>query len=596
MLVKLDGIEGNHKHSEEVSAETGMSAIRSADGGASSDSTAAAQSGGATKTRKLFPDFYGNEESDSGNSLNLANLGDLRSGEWWLGKLGIGLVLFGVVFLFTYSVQQGWLTPPVQVAIGLAVGIALLVLGLRIYQERRAFSRVLLGGGVGALYITGFASYQVHSLVPHALAFSFMVAVTVLACALSVRQSEPSLSVIGVIGGLGTPFLLYTGSGSVWGLVLYTSLILSGVAAVYLYKGWASMFAVSAVGGWLVLVAGYLSIDLSSVSGDLVSDRPALQAGVTFLWLLFWLAPIAREARPNSMSGGGLGAAYGWTPGGILAHGHTTNSPLLALGFTAAIWSPSLRELGWISLCGATVYVLAALALRRAGILHGFPRNHALVALFLFTLALPLLLRGEVLYLALAVEAAALRLVARRYADEIISLASHLLFTIIAVWLALRLVPFVLQTQSTDPGLSGAAILVDLVVIALAAGVSSLLHPREVRSIYLVSVHVALLLFLWRELATLPGGDGWVTVSWGIYASGLLVSGLRLDRTALVQAGLATLFAVVGKLFIVDLAQIEAIWRVLLFMGFGAAFLALSYYLRSLWQPGTGSRKRARER
>ena len=44
-------------------------------------------------------------------------------------------------------------------------------------------------------------------------------------------------------------------------------------------------------------------------------------------------------------------------------------------------------------------------------------------------------------------------------------------------------------------------------------------------------------------------------------------------------------FLVVGKLFVVGLIGIEAIWCVLLFLGFGGLFLALSYYLRSLEHP-----------
>src|SRR5215218_6445404 len=37
--------------------------------------------------------------------------------------------------------------------------------------------------------------------------------------------------------------------------------------------------------------------------------------------------------------------------------------------------------------------------------------------------------------------------------------------------------------------------------------------------------------------------------------------------------------------FLVDLIDVEAIWRVLLFLGFGGLFLALSYYLRFLGHP-----------
>jgi len=45
----------------------------------------------------------------------------------------------------------------------------------------------------------------------------------------------------------------------------------------------------------------------------------------------------------------------------------------------------------------------------------------------------------------------------------------------------------------------------------------------------------------------------------------------------------------VAKMFMVDLAELETIWRVLLFIGFGGAFLALSYYFRALWKGKTES-------
>jgi uncharacterized membrane protein len=47
---------------------------------------------------------------------------------------------------------------------------------------------------------------------------------------------------------------------------------------------------------------------------------------------------------------------------------------------------------------------------------------------------------------------------------------------------------------------------------------------------------------------------------------------------------MGTLLLVVGKLFLVDLSELETIWRVLLFLGFGGLFLLLSYYFRALWK------------
>ena len=37
------------------------------------------------------------------------------------------------------------------------------------------------------------------------------------------------------------------------------------------------------------------------------------------------------------------------------------------------------------------------------------------------------------------------------------------------------------------------------------------------------------------------------------------------------------------KLFLVDLAVLAPVWRIMLFMGFGGLFLVLSYYFQDLW-------------
>ncbi len=56
--------------------------------------------------------------------LNAASLAE-RGSEYWLSRIGIGLVLFGVAFLFKYAVEQGWLVPGLLVYLGIALGITL---------------------------------------------------------------------------------------------------------------------------------------------------------------------------------------------------------------------------------------------------------------------------------------------------------------------------------------------------------------------------------------------------------------------------------------------------------------------------------------
>jgi uncharacterized membrane protein len=241
--------------------------------------------------------------------------------------VGIGLLLFGVAFLVLFSIERGWISPPMSVGVGLGIGIALLTIGLRVYEDRRGFSQVLLGGGVGTLYITGFAAFQLYALVPYPLAFAFMFAVSLLAGALSLRQDGAPLSIIGALGGLGTPFVLYDGTGSLGGLVLYACLILAGMVTVYFYKGWASLLGVSFVGSWLVFLICYGS-NFASLMAPSSGDRWTLQFGVIFTWLLFWLVLAAREILLDS--------------GRRTAHLYTVSTPTIALGFTAPIWSSLL--------------------------------------------------------------------------------------------------------------------------------------------------------------------------------------------------------------------------------------------------------------
>lgn len=501
----------------------------------------------------------------------------LRSGEWWLNKVGIGLLLLGVAFLFMLAVERGWIGPYVRVGFGLAVGGTLLALGMLLHERRRAFSQVLLGGGVGALYTSGFAAFQLYGLFSYPVALVFMVGVTALAFGLALRQDGVSLSLIGAIGGLGTPFLLYTDSGTLGGLVLYTCLLLVGAVGVYLYRGWAALLAVSFAGGWAVFLIGYADSSLLFAAQPLAGERPALQIGVTLAWLLFSCAPTARGFMRETPVSGATAA---------LGHTVVISGAFVALGFTEAIWWFSTRELGWISLSGTILYGLAALALRHIGNDRS-AYVHAIVSLLLLTLTLALFLREGTLLLTLAVEATALHFLAQRFSDRIVSVQAHLLSFVAAVWLAGRLMGGILDPalQTEGPALLNVSAVLDLAVVATGFASSLAVWPRRLDLAYRIAAHAALLALLWRELSGLPGGDAWVTVAWGLYAVGLLAAGIRFARASLVRGGMATLFVVVGKLFLVDLSEVEPVLRVALFLGFGGLFLAISYFLQGLWRP-----------
>lgn len=469
---------------------------------------------------------------------------NLKSWEWWLNKVGIALLLLGIAFLFKLSIENDWTSPPLRVGFGLVTGGGLLGLGLRLYTGRRSFAQVLLGGGVGVLYTTGFAAFDLYGLVPYPVAFAFMGAVTLLAFSLSLRQNDPSLCVIGALGGLGTPFVLYSGSGSPGGLVLYTCLVLSGAGAVYLYKGWRSLLYSSYIGGWTVFLVDYLG----GTAGAPTADRAALEAGVIFAWVLFWLVPVMREVlhlrtprrwpkpepgpllRESPIARAIIGEpgsvrTEAWTNGASHAHLLSVSAPLLALAFTRGIWSLPGDALGLVALGAGALYAAAALVLRRVkGGAEERRRRRALfytqglVALLLATLGLVLILSGDALFFAVAAEAVVLHLVSRRLRDRLISAQAHALSALAAGWLFTRVSDRLPETVSGSdlaymPFFNGEAA-VDLCVVALTFGAARAVMPRDLGRIYHFVAHAGLFALLSAELLALPNGGDWTIFAW----------------------------------------------------------------------------------
>src|SRR5436853_2951035 len=86
---------------------------------------------------------------------------EVTIGRYWLNRIGILSLVLGTAFFLVYSFQ--YLGPPAKVAMGFGVGVALLVIGLRL--ERRPglgwYALGLMGGGWAVLYFTTYAMYHV---------------------------------------------------------------------------------------------------------------------------------------------------------------------------------------------------------------------------------------------------------------------------------------------------------------------------------------------------------------------------------------------------------------------------------------------------
>jgi hypothetical protein len=614
----------------------------------------------------------------------------LRS-EDWLSYVGVGLFLFGLAFLFKYSVEQGWLVPTVRVGFGGLTGSVLLGAGLRIYADRQRLRQVLMGGSSATFYGTIFAAYQLYGLVSYPVAFGGMVAVTVITIVLGLGQDHASMAVIGTMGGLGTPFLLYADVGGMGGFSVYTSLVLGGACMVYVYRGWRSLLYVAVVGGWGVLLVPCVD---AALTGERPSGAWALQAGLMAAWLLLGGAPVVRALLRTGQPGRWpsphtlVGTWDRALLGGRSAYGTVTTAPFMALFATRLLWRGT--DLLWAAVAagGMLVYGAAYVALRRVPLPRYVPA-HGLVAAVLATYGLSEAVGGATLLLAWAVEAVLLLAMAHRLRDATLRRSGHALAVLVGGWLGLRFVPppasapplvssvalsevlalgagvgalwwtrslwgrrlyrggliagwfgwwasqllplpqgptylllvaggtaagllgyarrggdwvvryaghvafagvagaLAVRWSGGDPGptpLVGLASLAELIVLGLGGAVSWQMGEGRERTLYQGGVLVGWLGWWAHELVPLPNGQAYVSLVWGVTAAVLLVGGGWYRHQHVQKAGLATLALFVGKLFLVDLTVLSALWRVALFLGAGGAFLLISYSL-----PGLGA-------
>ena len=160
---------------------------------------------------------------------------------------GVLLVLAAIQFL-RYSIEHGWLSPPVRMAFGFAAGIALLIVcELRVARRYAVTANAMDAAGIAILFATTFAAYSLWGILGGVVAFGLMALITAVAVWLSLRRDSPYIALLGLIGGFATPALLSTGQDNPISLFGYLLLLNAGLAWVALRRSWPLLSVLSLV-------------------------------------------------------------------------------------------------------------------------------------------------------------------------------------------------------------------------------------------------------------------------------------------------------------------------------------------------------------
>ncbi|MBT8077957.1 MAG: DUF2339 domain-containing protein [Gammaproteobacteria bacterium] len=155
-------------------------------------------------------------------------------------KIGVIVSFFGVGFLLKYAVERQVFVVPIELRyLGVATAtLVLLGVGWRLRNTSRVYALSLQGGGIGILYLTIFAAFRLHDLLPAPFALLMLVALTAGTGVLAVLQDAKALAVFGTVGGFIAPILVSTGSGNHVALFSYYLLLNAAILGIAWYKAW----------------------------------------------------------------------------------------------------------------------------------------------------------------------------------------------------------------------------------------------------------------------------------------------------------------------------------------------------------------------
>jgi uncharacterized membrane protein len=526
---------------------------------------------------------------------------EARIGSHWLNRIGISAVLVGVSYFLKFAFDNNWIGPTGRVVIGLLAGIVIVIWSER-FRSRgyRLFSYSLKAVGIGILYLSLWAAFQVYSLVPGSVAFAMMLAVTSATAVMAWTQDAEILAAFALIGGFTTPLLLSTGQNHEAALFSYVAILDLGALALVILKPWRRLLVLGYAGTLLLYIGWYVSF----------YDYTQLRLTVGFATLFFAIFAVAPLlARP--------GDAQGRLSESVPLFLALVNAAGYFLQIYIMYQEIDAKDAAWFALALAAVYIFLSRQTRaRAGspeAARTVDLLHLALAIGFITVAIPIRLDAHWITMGWFVEAAALLWVADRVHSELLNT-----FAVGALALGVGRLLFIDNFYVTRPILNTrmATYAVAIAVLGAVARYGSRRKDETGRAAAAVCV-IALNLLALRGLSLevssyyaqemtkvrpralqwnqddLIDLSNWHRVKiardftysalWMAYGAMLMVVGFWRRSSFVRWQALALIAFTIGKVFLYDVSELDRGYRIVSFIVLGALLLAISFVYQRDW-------------
>ncbi len=504
----------------------------------------------------------------------------------WLNRVGIIAILLAVIFFLKYAFDNDWVGPSGRVALGLLLGTGLLVFSQWLLRRGYGyFSGGIAGLAAGVLYASLYAAWDFYQLIPQAVAFGGMVVVTGTMVAIALGRDSQPLALLAQVGGLLTPIFLHTGKDAQIPLFIYLAVLNGGMLLVARLRSWRSLELV-AFGGTTIYFWAWIE-EFYKVSK---LGRTAFFA--TLFFVQFGAVPILQSRRLGNIASAHVILA--------LANAGAFLGVLQYLLYRDHRWALTVAVL---ALAAAYLGAARLLPVSKTGERSVSRLLYAGLALTFVTLAIPIRLDGKWITIAWAVEGAVLVWSGFQVNLRLMRWAGIVLFLIAGA----RLLLFRVYAQEFlwNPRFLTYAIVVASFAAAFAFSRRhrGMLSEGERRAFEVVGLAAnvllvsALSLEVWGLFGRMRldlGADTRLTqqlalsLLWTLYATGLMLWGVRSGNAAVRWLGLALFSVVVVKVFLYDLSFLERVYRIISFAVLGAFLLVVSFFYQKRVAPDDG--------
>jgi uncharacterized membrane protein len=521
-----------------------------------------------------------------------------RIGSHWLNRIGITALLIGVSYFLKFAFDNNWIGPAGRVTIGLMAGIATVLWSER-FRSRgyQAFSYSLKAVGIGALYLSLWAAFQVYSLIPSGVAFVMMLAVTAATAAMAWAQDAQILAAFALAGGFSTPLLLSTGQNREVALFAYVAILDLATLILVSFKPWRRLLVMSYAGTLLLYIGWYSTFYNRSQLGLTLFFA-------TLFFAIFAVAPLLTLQPPGEM------ALLASIPAALAF----VNAGVYFLQAYAMIDEVDKTYMAWFALALAAIYIFLSRQVQARARTRGASEMlyflHLAVAIGFITIAIPIRLDAHWITIGWFIEAGVLLWVGNRMQSDFLNVfalgaltlgvfrllaiddfhTTQLLFNMrmatymVAVIVLGAVAWYAAQREDESARMVAAVAVVALNALALIA------LSREVNDYYAREMAV------YRRVAGSPNyfynsnlrgidieRDFTYSALWMAYGAMLMVVGF-LRRSAFVRwQALLLIAATIAKVFIYDVSQLDRGYRIVSFMVLGVLLLAISFVYQRDW-------------